>query len=82
MDVTLLVRERLKYLIKKHKVSINALARSSGVAPTTLKNILSGESENPTILSIKKLCDGLGISVQDFFSTSEFDSLEEQEDNE
>lgn len=80
MDMAQAVRDRLKYLIKKHKVSINGLARDAGIGATTLKNVLSGDSHNPGVVTIKRLCDGLGISVQDFFMSPEFDTLEEQDD--
>jgi hypothetical protein len=50
----------------------------SGLPPSSIKNILYGKSQNPKIVTIKILCDGLGITLGEFFSTSEFDKLEQE----
>ena len=59
-------------------MTINALATSAAVPPSTLKNIVSGVSKNPGIVTIKMLCDGLDISLTEFFDTEEFRSLEQE----
>lgn len=59
-------------------MAINALARSAGMPPTTVKNILNGASKNPGIVTIKMLCDGLDISLIEFFDTEDFRSLEQE----
>ena len=59
-------------------ISINRLASLSALPPSSLKNILYGKSQNPKILTIKLLCDGLGITLGEFFSTPEFDALEQE----
>ena len=43
-----------------------------------IKSILNGESQNPGTVTIKKLCDGLEITLGEFFSTPEFDALEQE----
>ncbi len=58
--------------------TINHLASASGVSPSTLKSILYGNSQNPGIVTIKKLCDGLDITLGQFFSAPEFDALEQE----
>jgi transcriptional regulator with XRE-family HTH domain len=50
----------------------------SAVPPSTIKNILYGKSQNPGIVTIKMLCDGLGISLTEFFDTEEFRNLEQE----
>ena len=45
---------------------------------SAVKNILYGKSQNPKLLTIKMLCDGLGITLGEFFSTPEFDALEQE----
>lgn len=50
----------------------------SAVAPSTIKNILYGKSRNPGIVTIKMLCDGLGITLIEFFDTPEFGNLEQE----
>jgi hypothetical protein len=59
-------------------MSINALARTSAVPPSTLKNVINGGSRNAGVVTIKKLCDGFGITLGQFFSTELFDSLEQE----
>ncbi len=72
------VRNRILYLCEKNNITINKLATGSGVAPSTIKNILYGKSQNPGIVTIKMLCDGLNITLGEFFSTDEFDDLEQE----
>jgi len=59
-------------------MSINRLATVSALPPSSIKNILYGKSRNPKLLTIKLLCDGLGITLGEFFSTPEFDTLEQE----
>ena len=78
MDTYSAVRHRLLVLCEQKGISINALAMESAVPPSTVKNILYGKSKNPGIVTIKMLCDGLGISLSDFFDTPEFKALEQE----
>lgn len=72
------VRNRILLLCAEKKLTINKLASESGVAPSTVKNILYGKSKNPGITTLKILCDGLGISLAEFFDTDEFKNLEQE----
>lgn len=72
------VAKRIFELCDERNMAINALARSAGMPPTTVKNILNGSSRNPGIVTIKLLCDGLGISLFDFFDTEDFRNLEQE----
>lgn len=72
------VAKRILELCDERHMAINALARSSGMPPTTVKNILNGSSQNPGIVTIKLLCDGLGISLIEFFDTEDFRNLEQE----
>ena len=72
------VKNRLIFLCGEKKITINKLATESGVAPSTIKNILYGKSSNPGIVTLKKICDGLGITLIDFFNTQEFLELEQE----
>lgn len=69
-----LVRDRIMFLLEERHMSIHKLAMESAVAPSTIKNILYGKSINPGIVTIKMLCDGFGISLNQFFDTAEFRS--------
>lgn len=69
---------RLNNLLSEQKLTQNALAYKSGISQATLKSIMNGESKNPGIVTIGKLCDGLGISIIDFFASDEFKNLEQE----
>ena len=70
--------ERIYKLCEERNITPNALSYLSGVSQSTIKSILNGESKNPGIVTIKKLCDGLDISIIDFFDTKEFRELEQE----
>ena len=78
MDTYTAVKNRLLMLCEEKKMSIHKLAIESAVPPSTVKNILYGKSQNPGIVTIKMLCDGLGISIVEFFDTPEFEKLEQE----
>ena len=78
MDTYTTVKNRILNLCEEERMTINKLATESGVAPSTIKNILYGKSRNPGIVTWKMLCDGLGITIVDFFSTEEFNNLEQE----
>ena len=63
-------------LCAERNITINKLATLSALPPSSVKNILYGKSNDPKLLTLKKLCDGLDITLGEFFSTDEFDSLE------
>ena len=74
MDTRKQVSLRIQQLCAEHGYNINSLARKAGIPPTTLKNIIYGTSRNPGIVTIKLVCDGLGISLYEFFDTMPFKS--------
>ena len=75
MDTVAAVKNRILQLCGERGISINRLAALSALPPSSIKNILYGKSQNPKLLTIKLLCDGLGITLGEFFSTPEFDAL-------
>ena len=78
MDTYTAVKNRILQLLGEKKMSIHKLAMESAVAPSSIKNILYGKSQNPGIVTLKMLCDGFGISLTDFFDTEEFKNLEQE----
>lgn len=72
------VKNRILQLLGEKKMSIHKLAMESAVAPSSIKNILYGKSQNPGIVTIKMLCDGFGITLIEFFDTKEFAELEQE----
>lgn len=73
------VVKRLLELIKAKKLNMTKLARLSAVPPSTVKNIIYGVSKNTGIVTLKLLCDGMGISITDFFDTDTFRTLEPED---
>lgn len=78
MDTVTAVRNRILALCGEHDISINKLASISALPPSSVKNILYGKSQNPKLLTIKMICDGLGITLGEFFNTPEFNALEQE----
>lgn len=78
MDTQTAVALRIRQLCAARKITPNGLANLSAVPQATIKSILNGESKNPGIVTIKKLCDGFEITLSQFFSTPEFDALEQE----
>lgn len=78
MGTITVVRNRILELCGERDITINHLANLSGLPPSSIKNILYGKSQNPKLVTIKKICDGLGLTLREFFSTPEFDALEQE----
>ena len=76
MDTVSAIRDRILHLCAERNITINKLATLSALPPSSVKNILYGRSQDPKILTIKKICDGLEITLIEFFSSPEFESLE------
>jgi transcriptional regulator with XRE-family HTH domain len=72
------VAKRILQLCEEKHIAINALANISGVAPSTIYSMLNEKSQNPGVVSIKKICDGLEITVREFFDCDLFDSREQE----
>lgn len=70
--------KRIRELCKERDITPNGLSYLSGISQSTIKSILNGESQNPGVATIKKICDGLNITIGEFFSTEEFDNLEQE----
>ena len=78
MDTITVIKSRILRLCEERNISINRLATISALPPSSIKNILYGRSSDPKILTIKKICDGLDMTLGEFFSTPEFDALEQE----
>ena len=78
MNTITAVRNRILQLCGEREISINKLATLSALPPSSVKNILYGKSQNPKLITIKMICDGLDITLGEFFSTAEFNALEQE----
>ena len=78
MDTIGAIKVRIKRLCFENGITLNKLANLCGISPSSIKNIMYGKSCNPKILTIKMICDGLNITLAEFFNTKEFNNLEQE----
>ena len=72
------VKERILELCRERDLSVNRLCTMSGVTQSTVNNIVSDRNHSATVSTIQKLCDGLGISIRDFFDSPLFTDIEQE----
>lgn len=73
-----LVVMRFQDICLQRGIKLNELANLSGVTPSTVYSMVDERRRDVSIVTIKKLCDGLDITLAEFFSTPEFDELEQE----
>lgn len=78
MSVKDAVTKRFKILCNERNIKINGLANISGVTPSTAYSMMDKSRRDVSIITIKKFCDGLDITLGEFFSSPEFDNLEQE----
>ena len=78
MGICEFVVNRIYALCRERKITPNALSYMCGISQSTVKSILNGESKNPGIVTLKKICDGLEITLMDFFDTPAYKELEQE----
>ena len=78
MDVKDIVVKRFLELCRQRNIKINELANISGVTPSTAYSMMDSSRRDISIRTIKKFCDGLEITLGEFFSTADFDELEQE----
>ena len=78
MNVKDVVAQRFRQICTERNLKINELASRSGVTPSTAYSMMDPSRRDVSIVTIKKFCDGLDITLGEFFSTAEFDSLEQE----
>lgn len=78
MNIGEAVKLRILELCGEYHITVNKLATVSGITQSTLNNIVSGRNNSTTVATIKKICDGLSIGIEDFFASPLFRSLEQE----
>ena len=78
MNISEAVRLRILELCRERKITVNKLATVCGLTQSTLNNIMHREGSNPTVATVKKICDGLDITMSEFFTSDIFDSVEQE----
>ena len=78
MNTISAVKNRILQLCGERNITINKLATICAISPSSIKSILYGKSKNPKLITIKLICDGLNITLSEFFDTPEFNLLEQE----
>ena len=78
MNIGEAVRLRIIELCTNKHITVNKLSTISGITQSTLNNIISGRNNSTTVSTVKKICDGLEITIQDFFEADVFNNLEQE----
>lgn len=78
MKIKQAVAQRIITLCRERGIAVNALGNISGVNPSTIYSMLNSKSQNPGVVSIQKICDGLEISIREFFNDDIFNDIEQE----
>ena len=78
MNISMAVAERILELCNENNITVNKLSTISGVIQSTINDIVNHRAKNIGIITIRKLCDGLDITITEFFDTSVFKNLEQE----
>ena len=78
MNIGEAVKMRILKLCQERNITVNKLSTLCGITQSTLSNIVGGRNNSTTVSTVKKICDGLEISIQEFFSDSIFEDLEQE----
>ena len=78
MNIGYAVKLRIIELCQEHDITLNKLSTQCGITQSTLNNIISGRNNSTTVSTVKKICDGLNISICDFFQSPLFENLEQE----
>ena len=70
---------RINELRMERRMSEYALIYQTGMPPSTVKSILHGKSQNPGIVNVKKIAEGLGVTIREFYDSDIFDELEPED---
>ena len=70
--------ERFKNICKQRHITFNELANLSGVTPSTVYSMMDPRRRDVSLLTVKKLTDGLDMELKDFFNSVEFRNLDQE----
>ena len=78
MKIKQAITKRFQQICKERKITYNTLANLSGVTPSTVYSMMDDRRKDLSVITVKKLCDGLDMTMGEFFDTPEFDSLDQE----
>ena len=79
MKIHKAVSEKLHKIMRERNISVNKLANISCLTQSTVDSLVNGKSKNPKLLTIVRICDGLGISLEEFFNDSLFIEIDRED---
>jgi len=79
MKICEATNKRIEQLRKEKRMTVYSLIYQSGMPSSTVKSILHGKSQNPGIVNIKKIAEGLGVSIREFYDSDIFDDLDPED---
>ena len=77
MNLDNAIRQRIMELVEKNKTTLTALCLNSNLTPSTIFDFMSGKSKCPKVITIKKICAGANITLEEFFSRDYFNGTED-----
>ncbi len=78
MSVKDAVAKRIVLICRERNITINKLANLAGITPSTIYSLIDVSRRDISIITIKKICDGLEITLGEFFSCELFNDLEQE----
>ena len=78
MNISEATRLRILELCRERGITVNKLSTICGLTQSTLNNLMHRQNSSPTVSTVKKICDGLEITMKDFFTSSIFDQTEQE----
>lgn len=78
MRINEAVKTRILELCQQNHITLNKLSTICGITQSTLNNVVSRRNATTTVSTIQKICDGLNITIIDFFSSPIFNNLEQE----
>ena len=79
MKINEAVERKINKILKERDITINKLASMSCLTQSTVDSLVNGKSKNPTLLTIVRICDGLNITLEDFFSDEIFKNIDRED---
>ena len=79
MRISEAISKKLKNICKERNISVNKLANQSLLTQSTVEHLVNGDSKNPKLLTIIRICDGLDMSLQEFFADDLFRNMDRED---
>lgn len=79
MKISEAISRKLNNICKERNISVNKLANLSLLTQSTVEHLVNGDSKNPKLLTIIRICDGLGMTLQEFFADDLFRNMDRED---